>query len=271
MPKTTIGQPEQLPDGTYRINVFDSDTGQTSQQIVGTPRDPRDIGREAGEAAAAKFEGLYSNPWYQEHEVLPKERAIAQQAQDRATLLQNQAKQLQLQGRTAEAQILNNKAAIELRKAELKQSGFFQQQGQQLQAAGMMANLRGFGNAAQAVDMGRRTAGFGTQTGALADIAAGKVPQGAFGFKPGQNPISMADRMSGMLGAPSQDAMNTRDANDRNLARQIASGAGQLARGSLESLAPEELDYLGSYSDATGDWQSTKNRYAAAGVMQGRR
>lgn len=266
----TLVKRDDLPTGQTVLYYYDPDTGQQDSITVGTAIDPVQRAQQAGQVAAAQTRATYDDPWYIQNVIDPMNRSTEQAAQDRATALKNQAKQLALQGRTAEANILNSKAQVELRKMELKQSGYFQQQGQQLQAAGMMSNLRGFGNAAQALDLGRRTAGFGTQTGALADIAAGRVPQGAFGFKPGQNPVSMADRMSGMLGA-SQDQMNVRDANDRSLAQQIASRAGQLPRGSLESLAPEELDYLGSYTDATGDWQSTKNRYAAAGIQQGRR
>lgn len=256
---------ETLPDGTIKVWW---DDGQT--RVFGTPKDMVGEATRAGQVSAAQTRALYDDPFYRENVIAPMNRATEQAAQDRATQLQQAAKRLEMEGKTAEANILYNKAQLELRKDELRQSGYLTARGQQLQAAGTMANLRGFGNAAQALDYGRRTESFGTQTGALADIAAGRMPQGAFGFKPGQNPISMQDRMSGMLGAPSQGAMDERDRNDRNLARQIASGAGQLQRGSFESLAPEELDYLGSYSDSVGDWQSTKNRYAAAGILQGR-
>ncbi len=264
---------ETLPDGTIKVWW---DDGQT--RIFGTPKDPVAAATQAGQVSAAQTRAVYSDPWYVENVLNPMNRATEQAAQDRAAQLEQAAKRLEMEGRTAEANILYNKAQIELRKDELRQSGYLtergqdiQMRGQNLQAAGMMANLRGFGNAAQALDFGRRTEGFGTQTGAMADIAAGRMPQGAFGFKPGQNPISMQDRMSGMLGAPSQSAMDVRDANDKNLARQIASGAGQLQRGSFESMAPEELEYTGSYVDSIGDWNSTQNRYRAAGIMQGRR
>jgi hypothetical protein len=262
----TIVYRENLPDGTIKIWY---DTGDT--RIFGTPRDPVAEATRAGQVAAAQTRATYDDPWYVTNVLEPMNRSTAQAAQDRAAQLQNQAKQLELQGRTAEATILTQKAQVELRKMELRQSGYFQARGQQLQAAGMLANARGAGNAAQRIDLGRRTAGFGTQSGALAQIAAGGVPQGAFAMRTGDKPTSEADYLSGMLGA-SQDQMQTRDQNDRALARQIGSSATRLARGAMESLSPYERSYLGSYLDAEGfDNDQFLDEYQRAGIHQGRR
>jgi hypothetical protein len=254
------------PDGTVTVWYDDNTT-----RVFGTPRDPVAEATRAGQVAAAQTRATYDDPWYIENVLGPMNRSTEQAAQDRATQLQMQAKRAELEGRVADANILNQKAQVELRKAELRQSGYFQARGQQLQAAGMLANARGAGNAAQRIDLGRRTAGFGTQSGALAQIAAGGVPQGAFAMRTGDKPTSEADYLSGMLGA-SQDQMQTRDQNDRALARQIGSSATRLARGAMESLSPYERSYLGSYLDAEGfDNDQFLDEYQRAGIHQGRR
>jgi hypothetical protein len=200
----------------------------------------------------------------------PIDRMAEANARDNAKKWEMQAKQLALQGRQVEANIANQKATIELRKAELAQQRYLTERSQQLQAGGMMAQLRGPGNAAQFIDAGRRLSSFGTQSGALAMIAAGGTPQGAFAPGASQKPISLQDRMSGNLGA-SEDAINQRDANDKRLAAAIASRSGQLQRGSIESLSPYEQQYLSSYVDAGGsDWDSVLNAYKSAGIHQGR-
>lgn len=199
------------------------------------------------------------------------DRATAAQAKQLAQEYQLKAKQLALQGRTVEANIANQQATIQLRKAELAQQRYLQERSQQLQAAGMMANLRGPGNAAQFVDLGRRVGSFGTQSGALAQIAAGGTATGAFVPGGSGKPTSLQDRMSGMLGAPSESAIAERDQRDRALAAQISGRTNTLARGSLESLSPYERSYLQSYSEAEGyDWDAVTEGYKRAGVMQGR-
>lgn len=202
------------------------------------------------------------------------EEIAAQMSREKAQQYQLQAKQFALQGRQVEANIANQKAQIELRKAELAQQRYLTERSQQLQASGMMANLRGPGNAAQFIDLGRRLSSFGTQSGALAEIAGGGMPQGSFSPGSGGRPTSLQERMSGMLGAPSEGAINQRDTNDANLARTISEKSGQLARGSLESLSPFELKYLSSYVESptvAHDWESTLEAYKRAGIQQGRR
>lgn len=267
----TVVHRQQNLDGT--ITLFFDDG---SSQVVGTPIDPVARATQAGQAAAAQTRAQYSDPWYQEHVLSPLNRSTEQAAQERAAQLNNQAKQLELQGRATEANILYQQAQIELRKAELQQSGYLQARGQQMQAAGMIANARGAGNAAQRIDLGRRLESFGTQSTALADIAAGRVPQGAFAMSAeavnaGAKPLSEADRMSGLLGA-SASQIETRDQNDRRLARQIGGNATRLARGSVDALSPYEQAYMGSYLEAEGyDQDQFMDEYRRAAIMQGRR
>lgn len=206
----------------------------------------------------AEMKELYADPWYQENLLGPMNRAAEQQAKEKAQAFQLQAKQLALQGRVAEANIANQKAQIELRKAEMV-----------MQANMELAKMRGPGNAAQFIDMARRMNGMGVQSSALAQIAAGGMPTGAFTPGGSGQPTSLRDRMSGMMGA-SQEQIDQRDRNDQNLANQIASRSTQLARGSLESLSPYEREYLGSYVDNGGnDWESVQAAYKRAGIMQG--
>lgn len=255
----TVIYREQLPDGTVKLWFDDNTT-----RVVGTPIDPVARATQAGQAAAAQTRAQYADPWYQEFILDPMNRSTEQQAKDRARQLNMQADQLKLQGRIADANILYQQAQIELRKDELRQSGM-------LQAAGMLANARGAGNAAQRIDLGRRLSGFGAQSSALADIAAGRVPQGAFAMSSGAKPTSEADYLSGMLGA-SPDQMNTRDRNDRALAAQIGSNATRIQRGSIEALSPYERSYLGSYLSATGfDEDQFTDEYRRAGIHQGYR
>lgn len=245
------------PDGTITI-FYDDKTSIT----VGTPVDPVAAAQQAGRVSAAQTRALYEDPFYQTNVLDPMNRSTEQQAKERAAALQMQARQLALQGRTAEANIANQKAQIELRKWEL-QAG----------AARDLAAMRGPGNAAQFVDLNRRQRGFGAQSSALAQMASGGMPTGAFTMGGGAGkPVSMADRMSGMMGAPSEDAINQRDANDRGLARKIFSNAGQLARGSYESLSPYEREYMKSYGEAEGfDGATFEDQYKRAGIHQGRR
>jgi hypothetical protein len=273
----TIVLRQPNPDGTITL-FYDDGTSLT----VGTPRDPVQVATQAGQTAAAQVRAQYADPWYKENVLDPMNQVAEQQAKDRAQKLKNEAATLRLQGRTAEANIKAQQAAVELRKLELRQSNqqFGQtmgqrayefDRGQQLQASGMIANARGAGNAAQRVDLGRRLTSFGTQSTALADIAAGRVPQGAFAMTSGAKPVSEADYLAGLLGA-TPDQMHQRDANDRSLAQQIGSNATRIARGSVESLSPYEKSYLGSYLGATGfDPEQFDDEYRRAGVMQGRR
>ncbi len=254
----TIIHRQQNPDGTVTI-FYDDKTSIT----VGTPVDPVQRARQAGEASLAQTQAIYGNPWYQENILNPMNRATEQQAQERAQALRNQAIQLAMQGRQAEAAIANQQAQVEMRKVELM-----------LGANRDLANMRGPGNAAQFIDLNRRQGRFGAQSGALAQMAAGGMPTGAFGMGGGANgkPVSMQDRMSGMLGAPSQADIDRRDVNDRGLARQIFQNAGQLARGSYESLSPYEREYLKSYGEAEGfDGATFEDTYRSAGIMQGGR
>ena len=254
----TVIYREQLPDGTVKLWFDDNTT-----RVVGTPIDPVARATQAGQAAAAQTRAQYADPWYQTNVLDPMNRSTEQQAKDRARQLNMQADQLKLQGRIADANILYQQAQIELRKDELRQSGM-------LQAAGMLANARGAGNAAQRISLGERLAGFGAQTQGLADIAAGRVPQGAFAMRPGDKPVSEADYLSGMLGA-TQDQMRERDRNDRALAAQIGSTITTRPRGSLEALGPYRQAYLGSYLDAEGfDAGYTEEEYRRAGIHQGR-
>lgn len=247
---------QENPDGTVTI-YYDDRTNIT----VGTPIDPVTQARQAGQTALARTRTLYEDPWYQENVLGPMNRSTEQQAKEKAIALQQQARRLELEGRRAEADILNQQANIEFRKAELM-----------LNANTALAQMRGPGNAAQMVDIGERTKAFGTQTGSLAQIAAGGMPTGAFGTGMTGKPVSMQDRMSGMLGAPSQGAIMERDRNDRALARQIYSTPGQLARGSLESLGKYRRAYLGSYGEAEGfDDGLFQEAYDSAGIHQGRR
>lgn len=290
---------ESLPDGTVKLWYDDG-----SSLVVGTPIDPVQRAQQAGQTAAAQVQAQYGDPWYQTNVLAPINLASEQASKDRAAQLQMQARTLEMQGRTAEANIKYNEAQVELRKLELRQQneqfgqtlgqresefgrtfgenqyqfdanlgerGYEFDRGQQLTASGMLANARGAGNAAQRVDLGRRTASFGTQSTALADIAAGRRPQGAFAMRPGDRPLSEADRLSGLLGA-TPDQINTRDRNDRALARSIGSNASGLARGSLEAASPYERSYLKSYLDAEGfDADQFSDEYARAGIHQGRR
>lgn len=223
--------------------------------------DPVARARQAGQAALAQTKTLYEDPWYQENVLGPMNRSTEQQAKEKAIALRNQARQLALQGRAQEAAELNQQANIELRKAELM-----------LNANTALAQMRGPGNAAQMVDLNRRQGAFGAQSGALAQMASGSVPTGAFvAGGQGGKPVSMQDRMSGMLGAPSSGAIEQRDANDRGLANRIYSNPGQMARGSYESLSPYEREYLGSYAEAEGwDKNTFEDQYQRAGIMQGR-
>ena len=252
----TIIHRQQNPDGTVTI-FYDDKTSIT----VGVPVDPVAQARQAGQTALAQTRTLYDDPWYQENVLGPMNRATEQAAKEKAAALQNQARQLEIQGRTADANILYQQAQVELRKWEL-QAG----------AARDLAQMRGPGNAAQFIDLNRRQRGFGAQSSALTEMAAGRMPTGAFGAGASMRPTSMQDRMSGMLGAPDQGSIDRRDANDRGLARQIMGTAGQLARGSFESLSPYEQEYLGSYIDAEGgDYKTFQDTYRRAGIMQGRR
>lgn len=247
---------QQNPDGTVTI-FYDDRTSIT----VGTPVDPVARARQAGQASVAQTQAIYGDPWYQEHVIAPMERATAQAAQEKAQALRNQAIQLAMQGRQMEANIANQQAQIEMRKAELV-----------LGANRDLAAMRGPGNAAAFIDLQRRQRGFGIQSNALAEMAAGRMPTGAFGAGGSGKPISMQDRMSGMLGAPSQEAIEQRDRNDRGLANQIFRNAGQLARGSYESLSPYEREYLAGYAEAEGwDAKTFEDQYRRAGIQQGRR
>lgn len=252
----TIIHRQQNPDGTVTL-WYEDGTSIT----VGTPVDPVARARQAGQASVAQTQAIYGDPWYQEHVIAPMERATAQQAQEKAQALRNQAIQLAMQGRQMEANIANQQAQVEMRKAELV-----------LGANRDLAAMRGPGNAAAFIDLQRRQRGFGIQSNALAEMASGRLPSGAFGAGPNASgkPISMQDRMSGMLGAPSQEAIEQRDRNDRGLATQIAQRAGQMARGSYESLSPYEREYLKGYMEAEGwDGATFEDQYRRAGIMQG--
>lgn len=254
------------PDGTLTL-WYDDNTSKT----VGTPRDPVALATQQSQEAIARTKALYGDPWYQEHFLDPMSEKVANEAKERALILKRQGDQLKMQGRTAEANMAYQKAQVELRKMELRQSGYLQERGQNIQIAGMLANARGAGNAAQRIDLGRRLGGFGMQSSALAQIAAGGVPQGAFSMASGARPTSEADYLSGLLGA-GQVQIDQRDANDRMLARQIGANVTRLARGSIESLSPYEQSYLGSYLDAEGfDQGQFQDEYKRAGIMQGRR
>lgn len=242
------------PDGTVTIWYDDG-----TQAKYGNPVDPIANARQSGQAAAAQTQAIYGDPWYQSNVLDPMNRSAEQQAKERASALQMQAKQLELQGRVAEANILNQQAQIELRKWEL-----------QANANAQLAAMRGPGNAAQFIDLARRQSSMGVQSGALAQMAAGNMPTGAFVPGGSGQPQSLQDRMSGMMSA-SQSQIDQRDANDQGLANQIASRATQMKRGSFESLSPYERDYLGSYVDKGGnDWGSVQDAYKRAGIMQGR-
>ena len=200
------------------------------------------------------------------------DRAAEAEARAAAQQYGLQAKQLALQGKTVEANIANQKAQLALRKAELAQQRYLTERAQQLQASGMMAQLRGPGNWFQFLDLGRRLSSFGTQSPALAQIAGGGMPQGAFVPGGAGKPTSLQERMSGMLGAD-QSAMDQRERNDKNLALQIASNSNKIARGSIQSLAPAERAYLQSAmesGDVGHDWESFVDAYKRAGIHQGR-
>lgn len=218
---------------------------------------------------------MADDPWAGTTEGL--DIAAGEMAQERAQQYKLQSDQLKLQGRTVEANIAYQKAQIELRKSELAQQKYLTERSQSLQANNMMANLRGPGNWAQYLDLGRRLSSFGVQTGSLAQIANGGMPQGAFvpgsGNSNGTRPTSAQEAFSGLMSTP-QSAMDERDKNDTQLALKIASNTNRLARGSLESLAPAELEYLSSYVESPGsghDWKSVLAAYKQAGIQQGRR
>lgn len=207
----------------------------------------------------AEMREMYADPFYQENVLGPMNRAAEQQAKEKAQTFQLQAKQFALQGRVAEANIANQKAQIELRKAEMVMNANME-----------LAKMRGPGNAAQFISLARRQKAMGINSSALAEIAAGGMPTGAFVPGGSGQPTSLRDRMSGMMGT-SQSEIDQRDRNDQGLANQIASRSTQLARGSLESLSPYEREYLGSYVDNGGnDWESVQAAYKKAGIMQGR-
>lgn len=198
--------------------------------------------------------------------------AAVEMARERAQSYKLQSDQLRLNGRTVEANIAYQKAQVELRKVELAQQKYLTERGQQIQAAGLLVNARGPGNAAQFISLGRRLSTFEPMSGGLLNIAEGKMPQGAFVPGSGGKPVSMEERMSGMLGAPSQDAIDQRDRNDRALATRIFSSPNRTARGSLQALSPYERDYLKSYGEDAGfDWDAFTDAYQRAGIQQGRR
>jgi hypothetical protein len=204
------------------------------------------------------------------------DRAAEAQAREAAQQYELQARQLSLQGKVAEANIANQKAQIALRKAELAQQRYLTERSQQMQASGMLAQLRGPGNWFQFLDLGRRLSSFGTQSPALAQIAAGGMPQGAFVPGGSGKPTSLQERMSGMIGAGesagNEQLQSERERNDKNLALQIASNSGKIARGSIQSLAPAEQQYLQSAmesGDVGHDWDSFIDAYKRAGIMQG--
>lgn len=200
------------------------------------------------------------------------DREAEAEARNAAQQYKLQSDQLRLQGRTVEANIAYQKAQIELRKAELAQQKYLTERNQQIQAAGLLVNARGPGNAAQFISLGRRLSTFEPMSGGLLNIAEGKMPQGAFVPGSGGKPVSMEERMSGMLGAPSQQAIDQRDRNDRALASRIFSNGNKIARGSLQALSPYELDYLNSYGEAEGgDYKSFVDAYKRAGIQQGAR
>ena len=198
------------------------------------------------------------------------DRMAEAMAREAAQQYELQAKQLALQGRSVEANIAHQKAQIQLRKAELAQQKYLTERSQQIQAGGLMLQARGPGNAAQYISLARRLSPFGVNSGALAQIANGGMPQGAFVPGSGGQPTSMEERMSGMLGAPSQAAIDERDRNDRAIASRIMRNPNTIMRGSLQSLNPYELEYLRSYGEAEGhDWDAFKAAYQQAGAMQG--
>lgn len=252
----TVVYRESLPDGTVKF-WYDDNTSI----VVGTPVDPVARARQAGAVAAAQTRATYEDPWYQQNVLDPMNRSAEQAAREKAAALRNDAIRLAQAGRMNEANIANQQAQVEMRKVELM-----------LSANRDLAAMRGPGNAAQFIDLNRRQGRFGSQSTALAQMAAGGMPTGAFGQGGSGKPVSMQDRMSGMLGAPSQEAIDQRDANDRGLARTIFQNAGQLARGSYESLSPYEREYLKSYGEQDGfDAGAFEDQYARAGIMQGRR
>lgn len=269
MPAVIIHR-EPLPDGTTKIWER-QENGQVTSFVVGTPRN---LAAEA-EASLAGYQTLYANPWYQEHVLGPMNAAQAAQAAAREFGQGLQGRQMSLAERTGDANIQNQRDLLEQRKHEyrmsygLQERGLgLQQRGQDMQANIALAGMRGPGNAAQFIDASRRLRGFGTESGALAQIAAGGVPTGGGGMSYGMAPVSLRDRMSGMMGA-SGDQIDQRDRNDRALASRIASSPGQLARGSIEQLTPFERQYLGSYMEDAGyDGESFEEAYRRAGIHQ---
>lgn len=264
---------EPLPDGTVKVWERQED-GSLTSFVVGTPRNPS----QEALTSLAPYKDLYADPWYQEHVLGPMNAATARQAAIQDQQIGLQGRGVALQERIGDANIQNQRDLLEQRKHEyrmtygLQERGLgLQSRGQDLQANLALAQMRGPGSAAQYIDAARRLRGFGTQSGALAEIARGGMPTGGSGMAFGMNPISMQDRMSGMLGA-SEAQIDERDRNDRGIARQIYSNPGQLARGSLESLSPYERAYLGSYGEAEGfDDEAFTEAYKRAGIHQGAR
>lgn len=267
MPATIIYR-EPLPDGTVKVWER-QENGSVTSFVVGTPRNRT---QEAVQNLAP-YKELYADPWYQEFVLGPQNRATerAYEAQQFGQGLQERG--MALNERTGAANIRNQRDLLELRKDELRQQlglqnrGYdIQERGQNLQANLALAQMRGAGNAAQFIDAARRLRSFGTQTGSLAQIAAGGMPTGgAFGTGYGMQPISMQDRMSGMLGT-SESQIDQRDRNDRALAQRIEQNAGHLARGSIESLPKYEREYLSSYMLEPDSFMDS---YSRAAVLQG--
>lgn len=294
MPGTIIHR-EQMPDGTLKIWERQDD-GQVTQTIVGTPRNRSQEMRDS----MNPYWEMMQDPRYRQFVLDPQDRATQRQWEDlqRQRALQDrtatqQDRRVDIDSRSTDAKITNDRELVRLRAEELKQQEAQHSRSAALSASLELAKMRGPGNAAQFIDAGRRLRGFGIESGALAQIAGGGSPIGSFGTSFQMQPQSMRDRMSGMMGTPpagggggqggvpppgsapvstipTQAQIDQRHANDKALAVRIMSRPGQLQRGSIEQLSPYERAYLGSYGEEAGfDDESFQEAYRRAGIHQG--
>lgn len=260
-------------DGT--ITIFYDDGGS---RTVGNARDAGADARRQLEALQA----VYGDPWYQENVLGPMNRAseaaAAQQGQEFGLRERTTNAQIENARKQLQAQIENNRATIELRKRELQQQAArdaatlgLNARGQDIDIWSKLASMRGFGNAAQYIDAAYGFPRFQGQTNALAQVAAGGQPTGAFGSRFGMQPVSSQETALGMQGASDSDIL-ARHANDAALATAIYSNPSQIARGAIQRLPKGVQDYLGSYGEEQGfDQSAFEDAYARAGIMQGRR
>lgn len=291
MAKEKLGSPEQQTDGTWKQWYLDTDTGQVSSISYGAPVDRVAAARERAAAVSA----YYSDPWISQNVLGPMNQAAEDESRQREKLLQLQqnadtraqgqleinqadaqdryrtnarnyvlaAERLRLDGRIAEANEMNQKAQIELRKAELVQQGVFKSADLFMQGAKPAYTPL-------YIDLMNRQPGLQPQSGRLADILAGRMPQGAFGSGTAGSGPTANDWLFGAGPTVTPDQMQARNEADKGLARGLAANINLAERGSYEKLDPVESEYLGGlFSDTGNDPGVVERAYRRAGIMQG--